>query len=438
MNGTGNAITSIEEGTGTGGVDNSMIPALYQGLFSNAKTNFSATARCSTGNCTWPLYQNLAICNTCADLTSQLKMNKVHVKPPNEVDDTYDTDFYTLPNGFGLTGVHRARTPNLPADDALLNITVNMQGTYTIPADLGQPLRSSMAFSQNGSIFMTVFAVGASPGTIIPHPDTDFDENAPFGPPVAFECALQFCIKSMNASFVNGLLQEEVVSTWVDQTLNISQSQVIVIGPEDSGRADLIFRPPSNPPRTFVVTQDALGGTGSWLASQLIGNVTMITDRSLDSGLQGYSSDLMQAFYQAMNSSATGFQDTMDNLANSFSLALRNLPYQPAGIRGTAFSTTSHFTVTWPWLILPLVVLLASLVFLVAVMVETKRKGLVPWSNNILATMFHGFEQRPAGRPFRDYQHVMEDDAEQILLVFQEDGEGGHLVIRGADESIHL
>jgi hypothetical protein len=419
INGTGWGVENGNNGAALPGVDQGMISALYTGLYSPPATKFTVTPQCSTGNCTWPSYQTLAFCNTCKDITSKLNHTKVHITPANKVEDPYDTDFYTLPNGFSLTGVQPAPA-SLGNDDipsiAMMNITIS-EGWVS------EPSVPSIAFASNGSILISVIAIGPSPGTVPSQPSYALHER-PQSPPVAFECALQFCVADMSASFSNGLLSETISSTWTNENLKgLGQS---------GGHNDIHLNPPFQPRKTFLIKNQALE-TGSWLETWIVGNATLeatIGDSNsyLSNGKQIYSSDIMQAFYQSMNASANGLESAMDNLAHSMSLALRQLPYQPAPEKGIAHSSISFFVVRWPWLILPLVVLSLSLVFLIAVIVETKRKGLVPWSNNILATLFHGLGQQSGERALHDYQASMEEDAREYLLEFRIDGRGGHLV----------
>lgn len=86
MNGTGTAQYS---GTGvtTNDVDTEVESGAYVGLFSPVHTDFTVSAQCNSGNCTWESYQTLAICNTCADLTPLLKMTKVQLEVDNDPKD---------------------------------------------------------------------------------------------------------------------------------------------------------------------------------------------------------------------------------------------------------------------------------------------------------------------------------------------------------------
>ena len=150
--------------------------------------------------------------------------------------------------------------------------------------------------------------------------------------------------------------------------------------------------------------------------------------RNADLSTAAYSSDLIQPFYMAMNSSRTGFPGLIDNLAKRLSLGLREIQHQPLA-HGKAFSSTTYAVVTWPWLILPLFELLGSLVFLIAAMVKTRQGGLVPWTNNVLPYFFHGLNERPPGRHRHESQDAMSDMARELLWEFQPHENGGHLVI---------
>jgi len=62
-------------------------------------------------------------------------------------------------------------------------------------------------------------------------------------------------------------------------------------------------------------------------------------------------------------------------------------------------------------------------------MVETRRKGLVPWTNNILAALFHGIDQRSSGQQVRETEDAMEDEARTLLVGFEPHEDGGRLVV---------
>ncbi|KAM0265328.1 hypothetical protein ACHAQJ_000168 [Trichoderma viride] len=406
MNGTGTA--PIANGGVTDGVDSELAPAPFLALFSPPSTNFTVTAHCSTGNCTWSSYQTLGFCNTCKNLSSQLKRDKIRIVPDNLTSEAYSTDIYTLPNGFGLTGIQPGDMDN-QVDFFITNGVLNVSTSFLN--------WDSVAFPYNGSVLMSVFAVAAAPGTIPEQPDQTFAlsekmTGGMYAPPVAFECMLQFCVRNMSAVFANGTLHETIISAWTNETQRAVPDY-----------DHYIFHPPHSD--VFRVLAASVGATANWLSYLLAGDAISSLIDSLGSHA---SSDLTQAIRTAMNSSDTGFPDLMDNLANSLSLSLRSASYQPPPTQGKAFAAVSHAVVTWEWLILPAFELVGSLVFLVLVMMRTRKAGLVPWTNSVLAIFFHGFDRRPAMPGVDEAESAMTKEAHGLLVQFQPREEGGRLI----------
>ncbi|KAI0184134.1 hypothetical protein EV127DRAFT_375510 [Xylaria flabelliformis] len=393
VNGTGAAFL-IGKGSTTG-VDPESLSAPYRALYSPARTNFTATAYCSTGNCTWDSYESLGICKTCQNITDKLKATKVDGMTK-----------YQLPNGFGL------QYPYLPSSGLfLLNFTTSL-------------LWGPVAFNSNSSKLFSMLAVGAPNGTVpiqIGVNDNN-DDTAPLpsAPPIALECLLQYCIRTMQASFVNGVLQETVLSEWTEQS-QFPQ------GHNDNGVADLTLRSPKGV--EFVVKNGAIYGTLDWLGPILVGDAYVDHAKAVETPV--FSNSISEFIYMAMNTSPTGFQDLMGNLANSFSLNFRTIKYQPAPVSGKAFAPNSRAVVVWEWLILPIFELVATLLLLVAVISETKRKDMVPWGNSALAYVFHGLNKRPEGGSYRESQDDMEKSARELLVEFEPYDNGGHLVVAG-------
>ena len=74
-----------------------MKAAIRTGMLTAADSSFDVQPTCSTGNCSWPLYQSLAVCSFCADVTGNL----TYVRLP-QPDQNYNTDQLLLPNNLSL------------------------------------------------------------------------------------------------------------------------------------------------------------------------------------------------------------------------------------------------------------------------------------------------------------------------------------------------
>lgn len=258
---------------------------------------------------------------------------------------------------------------------------------------------------------LSVIAVGDPPGTIPEQPagqdwlDPNYTVHAL---PVAYECLLQFCIREMRATWTNNTFHETVVSTWTNQSQKC---------PDPNCTAPYVYTPfvymSSKTGTTIYIHSTAVEKTKLWLAVDLDGNVTGY-DPELGDG--EYSSDFSGAIWRAMNSSATSFADLMDNLANRLSLSLREIPYQPVAV-GQSSAASYIACVRWWWLALPVFELVASLFFLLVIMVETKRRRMAPWRNDVLATFFYGFDHRPL---VRAKSHGLEEESRQLLAEFRQ------------------
>jgi hypothetical protein len=422
-------------------LDSAILAAPNLAMFSPVHTNFTVTAQCSTGNCSWDSYQTLAVCNTCKNITSTVISTPVELDPfPITNDGPTGAVFrgnissfnnYLLPNGLGFTGFSTVPFFGM----SLVNITtspslnLDFKWDSTTSAFLDDYVYwSSIAFPMNvtGSKILSVYGIGPSPGTVPYQPEPVGPGYSParkpvFSPPHAFECLLQYCVHNMSAKFVNGQLFETTISTWTNQT------QII----DAEGYQDAILNPPGWDDAVIIKLQ-VTTDLARWLSEFVLkGNVTVPIESYFVPGNQLIisSSNLLNAVFQSMNTSATGFPDHMDNLARSLSLSLRQISYQPTPVQGKAFSTVTRAVVTWEWLILPIFELVASLALLLLVMRKSSRNGLVPWTDDILPVLFHGLDELPQWRHVGENLHDMQHEAHQQLIEFKPHENGGRLAL---------
>lgn len=369
-------------GLGLNGLDWNMMQAVYAGMFSQPNTSFNISATCFSGNCSWTTYETLGICNQCANITSQLE--KTVSQSPGD-SRLPASEHYLLRNGFGLGGVVSKNelwyNSTLNVSAALIDrmsITVSTEGYMG-----GIP--DTVAFAGRGSALASIIAVGAWP---INASAANFFESFWYStPPVAYECLLQFCIQERNATF-NGSLLEETVDTWTNNSSPV---------PGDMGGESPYVFHSSKTGKVFEVSYNAASALGSFMAGLLVGNVTMLRNEENRDDLWAtarYSSNQIEAILQSMNSSNTGFHDFMDRMASSLTYSLRNLEYQSDPAQGQAYSATTFIEVRWAWLSLPFALILFSFIFLLAVIIQSSSRGMIPWKTDILATLFHGVDPR--------------------------------------------
>lgn len=356
--------------------------------------------------------ETLAMCNSCANLTSKLKPWSDGM-PADETGIDYRVG---LPNGFMLNATLNG-TERAVGFYPVLNITVGgpMSMQFGIWSRDPGPM-DTIAFADNTSIWFTVSVIGLSPGT---------PEKA--GPPVAYECGMWPCIQTMHAEFENGLLKETLVpGSMVGFNLTADASSPEVYTANITSNSSVSGT-------SFTLDEYTLWQTGNWLGNLLTGSVVI----SFNGGPQWDTivptGDIAQGIYYAMNASASGFPDLMDNLAGSMTHYLRAAAYQPSPIKGNSYIEVSRFVVRWEWLSLPLFLLCCSLILLILIMVKTSQADLHPWGNNTIATLFHGLSERVPGVGLRDTQNRMNDGSKRLHVQLRDDQEGGYLMVDKID-----
>ena len=383
----------------------------------------------------------MGICNACQDIASKLNVTKVPVEQPSwdwdsEFQWPNDTNQHLLPNGFGLKGLfNNPVTGNIQSlEEQVLRITTdNVELDINETSGAYEPYRGvqlmdSVAFPKNESKLFSVFVVStamwAAPDQVIDPQSGSRGTNNSYenelNPPLAFECMLQWCIRTMHGNFTNGIFNEiELGRRPIKQPPVITQNMAIEDQDEDTNTK-------------FSISAAAYLGLGDWLSSYLQGDVVSNIDFSQKPTTLNYTSVIVQGIYKAMNGSLMAFPYLMDNLANSLSLKLRTLDSDyddNAYITGNSITASSRAIVRWPWLTLLIVELVGSLLLLVIVLIQTKRNGLHSWSNNILAVFFHGLDERPVDGKVYGSQTAMNGRAKKMLIELQQSDDGGRLVI---------
>ena len=260
--------------------------------------------------------------------------------------------------------------------------------------------------------------MGLSPLTIPTQPpELEFlDGKYPLASPVAYECLLQFYLQDRSATYLNGLLNETLLSTFIDNT--------------QTGGGFSWTSPPTNGSliQNYTVTSTSLQALTGFLKTFFAGNASLIGPFGTLPATPQYSSPQMQPVVNAMNHSINGFPEVMDNMAASLSQALRQLPYLPSAASGNASSTYVYVEVRWAWLSFPITLSLAGLILLVLVVLETHKSRLSPWRNNVLAVLFHGFDSSPQHTNKLERENNMKTFARTLLVELKEHGDGDRLV----------
>jgi hypothetical protein len=398
-----------------------MLGAMYSGIFADSggpnKVSFGMSPSCPTGNCTFPLFQSLAVCHHCANITDTIEGN-CQEEAGNDIFVGLIFCQYSLPNGLRLNATDLSEDGSLGpvATSGYLGLVGATEFGNTL-LNFTRIMKRSRGLDYSGG----------------PHNMT------------AEECVLYWCVNTYEAKVVNGVLDERVIQSWHSNSTEWHQNGDL------QNNIWLDLNAPAIDNRSaasrFPVAYLATNPLSSWLAAKMsVSNSDYVT--------------LMEGSRYSLGSDVTANQsiDTQDiirvlwqldidalfsNLAASMTRNVREVdwddqtysggylePVKGAGTaNGTAWVPEVYIQVRWPWLILPITLVALTILFLTLTVVETARSKVEVWKSSPVPLLFHGLENTEATRLRLAAQLVeMERMAEKIPVKLEESDTGWKLV----------
>lgn len=239
---------------------------------------------------------------------------------------------------------------------------------------------------------------------VILTPYTNKVGEIPVGP-YASECIIQWCVKQYTAEVKNGTFHETTTGKiWLFDSASSS-----IVSLRDNGT-------------NFTVDYES----GENAMSEYFGNLFsgQVTQSGSLSPMPEGPSDATQAIFHYLNGTNHRLDGMFNNLVMSMTQNIRTRSNADHTIRGYASLDQSIIKVEWPWITLPLVVLILVLGFLIAVSIKTQQVGLEPWKSSSIATLFHGLN----AKSFSDLRairtvHAMGATAGQLAVRLDEDSD---------------
>lgn len=370
-------------------------------------------ANCPTGNCTWPPFESLSICNRCTDLTDSLERIASYGTQYSFVTKDRNIRFYSdgtafrLPDGLYVDNVNGWKSEISLADGIYGAVMMASLGTANASEAISAQELDTLIWSMS-----MIRADPASTNTSAAWPDL---------PPLAMECALFYCINSYEITVTNGTLQAtstqvpdviRVKDSWQPEGANadaIAGSQVEIdnIAFNNSfsiiPRTDLVLSSPATG-NLFNISQTAIDSNSYYFQSTFASTLQRLPrdhDESPKGRFNGYYINSSQVQYepgvmQALYSS-NDLNDTFTALAASMSNAIRTgadgaLDGGTTSVIGMKGEITTFYQIVWPWISLHCLLVVGGLAFLGVTIWENQRQSeVVPlWRSSSLATMSRG------------------------------------------------
>jgi hypothetical protein len=201
------------------------------------------------------------------------------------------------------------------------------------------------------------------------------------------ECAMWICIKAFDVVTANGHQTQTVSTTFSD----INSALPLEAGGVVSGE-NFTFPPlPANMSGTTPDTNYTVSSFASVALSDYLGplfNGTVFLSQEYNSP----SSDAIEALWNGTND----MNAWMSNLAQSMTNIIRSTTQADRAVYdGSASQVGVH--IRWPWIALPASMVLASLVFLIVIIIETARSPIEAWKGSPLAYLVFGVDQETKG-----------------------------------------
>ncbi|KAK2627651.1 hypothetical protein QTJ16_002297 [Diplocarpon rosae] len=322
-----------------------MRAAIYNGILAQDIQPLSVP--CSTGNCTWPIVPSLGVCGECSASSFRTSCNATYCN-------------HTMPTGtvFSVPSTLKFQNP-------LFQVTTHSTGG------------SRYNYSSEETAYVGVFdAIGVPWGEIFP-------DNSSIS---ATECGLWICAQAYNISYRNGVQTHATMGNW--STLRPASARSSSV----SGNRTLAALPASMnpaPDENFAISGLSILSTRKGL---------QVLEGTIEggSGTKSYSTDFIQSVW---NNTSTGDLDPwVKRLALSMTNSLRTSAPAAASssagfYAGTAYHVRYFFSIRWAWLTLPILIVLASLLFLFASIVRSARSGVEVVKGSPLALLFSDIDR---------------------------------------------
>ncbi|KAL2012473.1 hypothetical protein VTN00DRAFT_5191 [Thermoascus crustaceus] len=344
-------------------LDFPMMAALYRGMFDSNVTDI--TAPCKTGNCTWPILPSLAVCGECTNRTDEIQFVDVGYGVQSRLPDGFTAEFSGV-------GMHLTVLRSEPI--------VDKDSNYT-----GYIYRSTTrANGTTNRLPIAHFEVMGVP------PISYSDEKELLASVLAWECGLWFCVQAYNVSTEGGVQHRETIDTWTETT-----------APDSGPRINFTSIPPHfnvQPGVVFSVYNRTLQTMQGVTSELLNGSVMSMPDYT--------DNDQFQSMYNHVTHLDSWVKGVARSLSQTLQLSYPASNASDEHYAGVIFQDEFYIHVHWPWITFPCAIIVATLLYLVVVVWQTRRSYVGTWKDSILAILVAKIddEMKPAAAENIDRQ----------------------------------
>lgn len=337
---------------------------------------------CQSGNCTWPAFTSLGVCSSCTDVHSYLKTSES--KEPLYMFLSPDN----AGSSYSPSGIPQPTLPNGLHIDSSVQMTTF--GTGNPGKTVSMSNVNTLIWSMTMLREKTTTSKRASP---------EYE---------AIECGLRYCVEEHKTEVTSNSIKDtaNIVkgATRASNSWSVTDKETLRFYTSNTGMNDTITTAELN---SLDFESPAVGLTRSDL---MLGDQYNVSQTAVD----GISSLMYSTFtYDGSQLGINGFyiaagygdaqydppsvqqlwmsnslQQSFEILAVSMSNAIRAGSDNGSVETGQEGSSVIKFQIEWPWIALPMLVILASLAQLVVVILSSRMVPL--WKESTLAVLSRG------------------------------------------------
>jgi hypothetical protein len=356
---------------------------------------------CPTSNCTWPLYETLGICSACADVSQLLTFACL----PSLLD--WSSGVVPTKDGFNITdGVACGYFLNATSESPILmsgySIDPNTSAVGEALLSRSMPLLSnpSKEPKYGGSINFKNIRNPIADFLIVAVKDSlSVYRNET---PSAHECMLTWCVQTINSSYTWPRYQESVSNSVINTTSGSSPWVTSEVETEDGLETDMFY--------LQNISISGSSGGRSISGYGILNDTAYYTIQIFDDMFPSFTTVANFTAQPLLKYKVTAAQGAppfrpldfnpwlppnnitghMERLATAMTNVIRSRSSEV--VSGQAFSNGTYVSVRWQWMSLPLALLVASGIFLIATVFKTSREQshVGVWKTSALATLLYG------------------------------------------------
>ncbi|KAJ8113491.1 hypothetical protein OPT61_g4392 [Boeremia exigua] len=375
---------------------------------------------CPTSNCTWQAYETLGVCSECADVRelldyscrfTKIDWSQTQMGPIDEsayqngtvcgyfLNATSDTPIlmtgYILNHTMGNLSVSET-AGNFSVGETLLARTLPLTEMINKTPLFG----GSVKFKHlRNSILDTLIVSSADP----------FGSNPWDEIPIALECVLSWCVKTVESSYNLGEYSENITSIFQNTTegpfpwestevegggetitMSVYNEDIMIVPPNHSRNlsAPLVYN------ETYRISNTTASNAIMVFDDYIPSSYTYIPQS--ESPMLRYKNFAGGPYLRKLGfnplSAPNNITQHFDELAIALTNVMRSDPTSKEMLPGSAYSMENYIAVRWEWLSLPLGLLLSTLVFLSATIATSAvdGEGVGVWKTSAIATLLYG------------------------------------------------